>query len=305
LRSRIFTVQDFGDCYAVLGLPADTEWDVLRPHYRRLIHQWHPDRFAADSVQQRLAEERIKQITAAYQALDKYRRDHGVLPPAGTAAMPVDDRRSAWGQSQESDVVATDDSGDGRMGDANAFGLPTRGRWRWGRAAIAVAVLIAVMVIAVRNLDWWSRKSGEADESVAEQVDTQLVPRLADRLGEQRGIAIGSTIGDVHAIQGIPTATQGNTWYYGKSQVHFAQGTVISWDEDPGYPLRIARNQPSQLHDGKFRFGSTKDEVRAVQGAPVTETATVWDYGLSRVYFENNRVVRWEDSPMQRLRVSR
>ena len=45
--------------------------------------------------------------------------------------------------------------------------------------------------------------------------------------------------------------------------------------------------------------------VQAALTIPVTETATVWDYGLSRVYFENNRVVRWEDSPMQRLRVSR
>lgn len=298
-------MQDFGDCYAVLGLPADTEWDALRAHYRRLIHQWHPDRFAADSAQQRLAEERSKQITAAYQALDKYRRDHGVLPPVNSVATPADDRRPASGQSQESDVVGANDRGHGRMPDANGFGLPTRGRWRWRRAVLAVAVLIAVTYMAVRNLDELFRKSGQADESVAERVDAQLAPRLADRSGEHRGIATGSTIGDVYAIQGIPTATHGNTWYYGKSQVHFAQGTVISWDEDPGYPLRIARNQPSQLHDGKFKYGSTKDEVRAVQGMPVTETATVWDYGLSRVYFENNRVVRWEESPMQRLRVSR
>lgn len=299
-------MQDFGNCYAILGVSTDTEWEVLRAHYRRLMRKWHPDRFAAGSAQQRLAEERSKQITAAYQALDKYRRDHGVLPPAGAAAMPLDEQGSAWGRSSESDGSGTADRFGGRAQDAEAFTSPERGRWRWLGAVFTLAVLIAVLYLAVRNLDMWFRKDGnQSDELMAEPADVQLAPRLEDRLGEQRGIATGSTIGDVYAIQGIPSATLGNTWYYGKSQVHFFQGTVISWEEDPGYPLRIARSQPAQVQDGKFKYGSTKDEVRAVQGTPVTETATVWDYGLSRVYFENNRVIRWEESPMQRLRVQR
>jgi hypothetical protein len=68
--------------------------------------------------------------------------------------------------------------------------------------------------------------------------------------------------------------------------------------------LRIARDQPIELRDGVFDIGSTKDEVRSVQGTPVTETETVWDYGPSRVYFEHNRVVRWEASPLQPLHVA-
>jgi hypothetical protein len=69
--------------------------------------------------------------------------------------------------------------------------------------------------------------------------------------------------------------------------------------------LRIARDQSAPLLGGTFDVGSTKNEVRAIQGTPVTETDSVWDYAPSRVFFERNRVIRWEESPMQPLRVPR
>lgn len=296
-------MRDFGECYATLGLPAGTEWEVLRAHYKRLIRRWHPDRFAAGSPQQRLAEEKSKQITAAYQTLERYRRDHGALPPAGGPSAPRHTQETARNRGQAVAGEAPDDHGDWAARNAGAFELPETGRRRWGRWALSLAVLGAVLYLAVRNFDISNRKNAEPQESVAVPVEAQAPPRIERGLGEQGGISLGSTIGDVYAVQGIPTDTRGDVWYYGKSLVRFANGSVISWEEDPATPLRIARNQPARMLEGEFKYGSTKDEVRAVQGNPVTETATVWDYGLSRVYFENGRVVRWEESPMQRLRV--
>ena len=40
------------------------------------------------------------------------------------------------------------------------------------------------------------------------------------------------------------------------------------------------------------------------QKVSVTETGTVWDYGPSLVHFRNNKVIHWEESPTQPLRVA-
>jgi hypothetical protein len=167
----------------------------------------------------------------------------------------------------------------------------------------ALFALFAALYIGHRYLDAWLPDNSHADDDVPEPAVASQAAPVAESAGVQRGISAGSTFGDVYVIQGIPTSTQGDTWHYGKSHIRFAHGKVISWNEDPENPLRIARNQPAQFIGGHFKVGSTKDEVRATQGTPVTETAAVWDYGLSRVYFENNRVIRWEESPMQPLRV--
>jgi hypothetical protein len=51
--------------------------------------------------------------------------------------------------------------------------------------------------------------------------------------------------------------------------------------------------------------GSTKEEVRELQGVPMSESDSVWSYGSSKVYFERDRVVRWEADPLHPLRVPR
>src|SRR5712672_789255 len=74
-------MDDYSRFYATLGVNPDTDWKTLRGHYKRLIGQWHPDRFSGDTTSREIAEERSKQITIAYQALGNFRREHGVLPP--------------------------------------------------------------------------------------------------------------------------------------------------------------------------------------------------------------------------------
>jgi len=55
--------------YAVLGLrPGASSVDVKQA-YRRLVKQWHPDRFAHDARSQRIAEEKLKEINEAYSAV--------------------------------------------------------------------------------------------------------------------------------------------------------------------------------------------------------------------------------------------
>jgi len=287
-------MRDFSEYYATLGVPPDASWENVRAHYRSLIRQWHPDRFATDIGQQTVAEEHSKRITAAYQALEKYRRDHGALPSVSRAPMAAVDQ-TRGDRPASSDRSGPEEPAVSARGSAKA----RRGR----RIALVSFALAAAGYLALNNKVAWVPNDSRVQETASQPGTAPALPHAAETPGAQRGIALGSTFGDVYAIQGIPSLTQGDIWHYGKSQVRFARGKVISWHEDPGNPLHVARNQPVPIRGGIFKLGSTKDEVRATQGTPVTETATVWDYGLSRVYFEDNRVVRWEESPMQRLRV--
>ena len=295
-------MDDYSDFYATLGVNPDTDWETLRRHYKRLIGQWHPDRFSGDTASREIAEERSKQITIAYQALGNYRREHGVLPPRKPAihvgaqgprrhADPVSDR-----------VHSIDHAETGAMGASVSEPSKSRpGR----RRGIALALFTVILALYLAD-----RYAGPIAPDDSQPSDNLNRPDIATRAPaesprrEPRGIWTGSTVGEVYAVQGVPTFTQGETWHYGKSQIRFAQGKVISWNQHPDNPLRIARDQPAQMQDGTFEVGSTKDEVRAIQGTPVTETETIWDYGPSRVHFKNNRVIHWEESPAQPLRVA-
>ncbi|MGE5646234.1 MAG: hypothetical protein ACM336_10625 [Acidobacteriota bacterium] len=52
----------------------------------------------------------------------------------------------------------------------------------------------------------------------------------------------------------------------------------------------------------RFGVGSTAEEVRAIQGAPSSESEGVWTYGKSEVRFVNGRVVSWRSDPADPLR---
>src|SRR5262249_31552594 len=171
------------------------------------------------------------------------------------------------------------------------------------RAIIMVSALLLATYAALRYAD--EAAESEPDKAPDRMAEIAVSDAPRREASGPRGITPGSTLGDVYAIQGIPSATQGDTWHYGKSTIRFSQGKVVSWTQHPDNPLRIARDQPIELREGAFSVGSTKDEVRSVQGTPVSETENVWDYGPSRVYFENNRVIGWTVSPLQPLHVTR
>jgi hypothetical protein len=293
-------MDDYSAFYAILGVDPDTDWGTLRKHYRRLIGQWHPDRFSGDATSKEIAEERSKQITIAYQTLENYRREHGVLPPRKRTT----EDKGAHGARRHADPVSDsaqsiDHAETGAMG---ATPIEPRKSRPGGRRSIALALFIVIPALYLA--DRYAGSIAPGDTRPSDKLDRPDIATKAPVESPRRWIWTGSTVGEVYAVQGVPTFTQGETWHYGKSQIRFAQGKVISWNQHPDNPLRIARDEPVQMRDGIFEIGSTKDEVRAIQGTPVTETDTVWDYGPSRVLFKNNRVIHWEESPTQPLRVA-
>jgi curved DNA-binding protein CbpA len=61
--------QDVAALYAALGLPVGASLEQIEQAHRDPVKVWHPDRFARDSRLQRKAEEKLKEINAAHDAL--------------------------------------------------------------------------------------------------------------------------------------------------------------------------------------------------------------------------------------------
>jgi len=303
LRSAVSpTPAEFLECYRLLGLAPGAGWTDVRAAYRREIRKWHPDRQARRTPHDRTAaEDRTKAINHAYRTLSTYYRRHGRLPlperleeDARPSAREFDaGRRYAAERAPEPDASTP--------APEPSFSL-AREIWQRLRAAIPAFALFAAAIVGARL---FLESPPEPDASTV-----AAPPRHADNgatATPEKYFTLGSTPGDVYAAQGVPTKTEDDVWHYGSSRVYFRDGRVVGWDAEPGTLLN-ARLYPSgglPRLESVFTYGSTKSEVRRIQGEPTAMTDKAWDYGLSRVYFENDRVVGWAESPMYPLRVQR
>lgn len=60
--------------YDVLGVSEDATDDEIKTAYRTLVKKYHPDRYEHDSPEQAAASEKLKQINAAYDMIEKIRQ---------------------------------------------------------------------------------------------------------------------------------------------------------------------------------------------------------------------------------------
>jgi WD40 repeat protein len=62
-------MDEFSTYYDLFNLQPNSSQQDLKGAYKRLVKQWHPDRFANDPINLKIAEEKIKAINIAYEAL--------------------------------------------------------------------------------------------------------------------------------------------------------------------------------------------------------------------------------------------
>ena len=58
-------------CYAILGLRKGASIDEVKQNYRKLAKQYHPDRLAGESDQEKISEytRRFREINEAYEEI--------------------------------------------------------------------------------------------------------------------------------------------------------------------------------------------------------------------------------------------
>lgn len=68
-------MSDFDTHYQLFALKPGASKQDLKQAYKRLVKQWHPDKFANDPANARIAEEKIKAINIAYEILQTHQID--------------------------------------------------------------------------------------------------------------------------------------------------------------------------------------------------------------------------------------
>ncbi len=117
--------------HEVLGVAPDATADEVREAYLSLVKAWHPDRFAASPAMAARAEERLKEVNAAYDRVRAWRRD---------ATAEDESSRHAW---HESEWVEWADAGES-VGIGLLFA-----RSSLVFRAIALLLAFAIVLIAV------------------------------------------------------------------------------------------------------------------------------------------------------------
>lgn len=293
--------------YCILGVPSGASWKELRKAYKSLVNTWHPDRFQQDARQKRLAEEKTKEINQSFKELADYYKKFGILPPVTETL--VDSVAEHTARQSASVAQPTPEAQGTEQSDTVISPAPTP---KSPRSSLRAQTLVAVALVGAVYFIWQLPPQEDDPippanvEFINKAVNTQNDGDSNHHTSDEKYFDVGSSIGEVYTAQGVPTATEDNIWHYGKSKVYFDKGRVLRWEENPDYPLRIRKSlqigEPSVTFFGK---GSSKKEVIAIQGTPDRDAGNVWDYGVSRVYFENGHVKSWDESPLNPLKVQR
>jgi hypothetical protein len=112
-------------------------------------------------------------------------------------------------------------------------------------------------------------------------------------------ITVGSTGAEVLDQVGEPTSSMEDKLVYGRSELHLKDGAVTGRKIDRANPIRVKLWPESAVDPSltSFTVGSTRDEVMIVEGTPTAFSDGQFEYGTSKVFFQNHRVVGWQSDP--------
>ena len=300
--------EQFARSYSALEIQPGSSWSEIRDAYQALIKKWHPDHFQQDSTKQRIAEERTMEITRAYKTLADYYRKYGSTPPdLALAPSPPPSRPPETHAPPEFTDHAEDvDNASAKDSQAqNTASIPAVAtQWKTYTILTAIALLLYLWFLdgpPDGNADKRLLPNSAAQNTPRSEVGEKAIPHPADRF-----FTLGSMLGEVYTIQGIPSKTEGEVWHYGKSRVYFVNGSVSRWDSHPDNPLRASLDvAPATTGTALIKRGSTKAEVRAIQGKPWHQTEREWEYGSSRIYFSGDVVSGWDESIRNPLKIQK
>lgn len=243
-------------CYELLGLLPGCTWEELQAGYRRQVQKWHPDRYEQAPDQQSLAAQRMLSINEAFGILAQHYRQFGMLPGEPEPA----DEPVAADESEETEIhdeAAAPPPAPAPAAAVRAaaweFELPAKPdhpfpvRRKYDTPSMAPwVVLFALFGLGYVLLTHLAENGGS---EFVDALESGLPPSAAVSSRQPGNVAFfnrGDTPGRVIEVQGIPTRTSGDLWFYGDSEVYFEKGVVASWQSSPGHPLRVQDNVKPQ-----------------------------------------------------------
>jgi len=99
-------MSDIKKCFEILGLLPGATDEEIKEAVRDLVKVWHPDRFNSDPRLQRKAQEKLKEINEAYEAIKSYMPLLRAKPPGSKTVS--ESAQTASGQYRTKDSKQND-----------------------------------------------------------------------------------------------------------------------------------------------------------------------------------------------------
>lgn len=295
---------DFNTDFGALGLAPTESWSKVRAAYKRLARKWHPDRYTESGTEKREAEEKLKDINLAYTRLSNYYKKHGRLPYKKEVRSPLasEDNKDNKKSQTNKDHIRQKTKKEPDWSDSYAHKPEEASRQKKSGKLIFFIVVVTALFISLQDFDTDPAIQGKINTVTNEKRSAKSSVKIPSPPKIIKYFTYGSTLGKVHSVQGNPTKVEGDIWYYGKSEVQFDKGRVVGWYVDPDTPLNASATEIKNKI--VFGVGSTANDVLQAQGRPSHMRRNMWEYGLSKIYFENGLVVRWYSSQSAPLNVT-
>lgn len=256
----------YKDCYIILNQKHGCSWSELRSAYKKQIQKWHPDRFKGNEKEKAAAEVRIKSINIAYNQIHKYYKKHQCLPQIEVAQQkPVVNTPETPTKPVKSTKQRPVKPSLNKK-TASSVTKPRSRRSGLGLLSLSIVIFSVYMYFDdevtstppahkdtnqpennIRSQQITTRTVKQINTDNRIQKSEQLIPekdteenkKLKELERKNSYFTYGSSIDDVITAQGTPSKTEGDTWFYGKSEVHFSEGVVTHWVRDASSPLKV------------------------------------------------------------------
>ncbi len=289
--------QNMEKYYQILGLQPGASAEEIKQAYRKLAKKWHPDTLGSSisASEKEKAEQKFNEITNAYRTLIHYAKVQEIIKnKQQEGGSPSTTQPSTQTIIKHKNTTYTTQKTPKTLIQI-VFGLC---------CLIAIFIALANFHESQNEVRYLIINKNKAISISTTSSNTKN--RKASEKEKKRPLyynkyhrdffSIFSTKDEVLSVQGTPDRISGRKWFYGLSSVTFENDRVIEYDNFDGR-LRV-KMLPKKLPDripSYFTIGSEKDEVLLVQGTPSRVRTSVWYYGLDKVFFENGRVVGYDN----------
>jgi hypothetical protein len=262
-------------CAAVrtLDLPIQASEKDIEHAYRNFVKAWHPDRFQSDEKLRGVAEEKMRNINAAYLFLTS--------EPA-TSSPPPDEQSSCEFKTHSDEAVPF-------RSYPNRWQLICRSLPRpsklMGIAALVAGICVAIFLL--KGIDSYLTSKPIVGEQYS-SLKTFLSVKLREKTGsvwgdawhqlfspEHSTVAAADPQHDVAAQSGRPEKTPHNEHRYEPNATQFLHVKALPY----------------------ITAGLTKAEVIAIQGTPESASEEKLTYGRTEFYFSDNKLSGWKIDP--------
>ena len=271
----------------ILDLDSNATEAEIRTSYLTMVKVWHPDRFDNDDALRKSAEEKLRDVNAAYEYLTLTVSEREQWQPP-----------SHWSRiTAPRPTAASAGFAEAKSNKLN-WGMTLRTVWRIFRTLRTIAKISALLCFLLFGRYTWIALDAPQPPSLQPgKMETFSKEDMAKELQGPKERFEEAVNGDLKRLNldrfAVKTAPK---------VAETAQ--PVEPEAKPVSPPKGSRQQPEKLPDAPhpiqsyITVGSTKAEVLDMQGPPTDSSDDKLVYGQSEIYFKDEAVIGWKIDPV-------